>query len=261
MKILKEKYDVINTGLQIWWHGTTDKEFKHIYAPSFKNPFFISNDYSEARIYANTLFNRNTGKMVLIVINPKALNIFDWHDKADLNIIQTIPNIIKDILVLKNSSCFAITIEMCEYELFNNVIDNDFNTFKINFNLWNSWVKNVSIQDIYDVFNWLKKCKSLKYLYNVYDYSSDGVDNPIANKVIYELFLSQLERTKFNAFHEKETSDNIGLCDITAIDGIWNKVFDIVKDKELLDKIASDETLRYAKSATDVENIIKRYAI
>lgn len=257
---LKETYDVTNNGMQIWWHGTTDQEFKHIHAPSFKTPFFISNDPEEATIYASSMFSSKQGKICLIVINPKVLNIFDWCNKEDLNTIQTIPNIIKDILVLKNRSCFLITTEMCEYGLFNNVIDNDFNTFKTYFNQWNHWVKNVSAQDIYDVFNWLKKCKSLKDLYDVYDFSSDGADNPIANNVIYELFYSQLEGTNFNAFHEKETSDNIALCDISAIEGIWSKCFSIQEVNKLINSsLEIRQNLMHAKTSSEVESALKIY--
>lgn len=100
-KKTNESYSLDAPGMQVWWHGTTESEFGEIYAPSFKNPFFISDDPVEASMYmdGDYGFDSSKSKLVLVVLNPKSLKTFDWHDPSDLNLIPSIPRAINEWLL------------------------------------------------------------------------------------------------------------------------------------------------------------------
>lgn len=265
---LNETYNVTSDGMQIWWHGTTDQEFKHIHAPSFKNPFFISDDPTEAEMYMHGGYSMDYSKsqLVLVLLEPNSLVTFDWCDQQDLDQIDSIPDIIKNILAFRMKSTFGLIQGMVEMGMFYALGQNDFNDFSNVFKLWVQKINfaradNVVDEDIQQVWNWLSSAKNSKDLFKVRDLSED-INCDIANNVLYELFWYQLEGTKFNSFHEKEMSENIALCDISSIEGVWSRSFSAQEAATLMKKIRNCNekiysALIYARTPKEVENVLK----
>ena len=265
--MLKEVYSLDGVGMQVWWHGTTDEDFNEIYAPSFENPFFISDDPSEAEMYmhGDWSVDSSRSKLALIVLKPSAINIFDWCSKDDLALIPSIPSFIKEMLAKKRRSTFSLVSGMCEMGLFESLGNDDFDEFASDFQWWldktgvNAKPDRESIKDVYE---WLSSARSSRDLFHCRDLSEE-IDCDKANRVLYELFWSELEGTEFNAFHEVETSENIALCNASAIEGIWSRTLTMNEATQLLKQLRNAKyddynALRNAKSAKEAEAALKK---
>lgn len=263
-----ENFTFDSPGMQVWWHGTTDSGFKHIYAPSFENPFFISDDPVEAEMYMHGGYDMDSSdsQLALVLINPDALVTFDWCDQQDLDQIQSIPKIIKKVLAFKMKSTFSLIQGMTEMSLFYALGQDDFEDFKKWFKLWLEKINfakadDVKDEDAQEVWDWIGSAKSSRDLFKIRDLTED-VDCETANGVLYELFWSQLEGTKFNSFHEKEMSENIALCDASAIKGIWSRSLDMQEASDLMKSLRSINlesyaALRNAKTPEEAEAALK----
>ena len=264
-----ESFTSDSPGMQVWWHGTTDSGFKNIYAPSFETPFFISDDPVEAEIYMHGGYDMDSSdsQLALVLINPDALVTFDWCDQQDLDQLKSIPEIIKKVLAFKMKSTFSLIQGMTEMSLFYALGQDDFEDFKKWFKLWLKKINFTRVDDIGDedaqeVWEWLSSARSSRDLFKIRDLSED-VDCDTVNGVLYELFWSQLEGTKFNSFHEVEMSENIALCDASAIKGIWSRSLDMQEASDLMKSLMKSSledflALRNARTPKEAEVALKK---
>lgn len=263
-----ESFSLNASGMRVWWHGTTDSGFKHIYAPSFENPFFISDDPAEAEMYMHGGYDMDSSdsQLALVLINPDSLVTFDWCDQQDLDQIKSIPEIIKKVLAFKMKSTFSLIQGMTEMSLFYALGQDDFKSFSKWFKLWLEKINFAKVDDVKDedaqeVWDWIGSARSSRDLFKIRDLTED-VDCETANGVLYELFWSQLEGTKFNSFHEREMSENIALCDASAIEGIWSRSLDMQEASDLMKSLRSTNlksyaALRDAKTLKEAEAALK----
>lgn len=268
-RLLKESYTLDSIGMQVWWHGTTDSGFKSIHAPSFQTPFFISDDPAEAEMYMHGGYGMDSSgsQLVLVLLDPSSLVIFDWCDSQDLAQIDSIPRIIKRVLAFKMRSTFSLIQGMAEMSLFYALGQDDFEDFLKWFKLWLQKINfaradEVKDEDAQEVWDWLSSARSSRDLFKIRDLTED-IDCETANGVLYELFWSQLEGTKFNSFHEKEMSENIALCDASAIKGIWSRSLGMQEASDLMKRLRKSSledfsALRNARTPKEAEIALKK---
>ena len=143
----------------------------------------------------------------------------------------------------------------------------DFEDFLKWFKLWLQKINfaradEVRDRDAKEVWDWLSSARSSRDLFKIRDLTED-VDCETANGVLYELFWSQLEGTKFNSFHEKEMSENIALCDASAIKGIWSRSLGMQEASDLMKRLRKSSledfsALRNARTPKEAEASLKK---
>lgn len=151
--------------------------------------------------------------------------------------------------------------------LFYAIGQDDFEDFKKWFKLWLKKINFARVDDVKDedakeVWDWIGSARSSRDLFKIRDLTED-VDCDTANGVLYELFWSQLEGTKFNSFHEMEMSENIALCDASAIEGIWSRSLDMQEASDLMKSLMKSSlkdfsALRNARTPKEAEAALKK---